>query len=505
MMKYPIGIQDFGGLRRDGYVYVDKTKHIHRIINSGKYYFLSRPRRFGKSLTLSTMKELYSGRADLFKGLWIEDKWDFKAMERPVIWLKFAKLDYHSKGLEAALNEEIVAIGKEFGLTLSHNNLKNNFSKLIQLVGSEDKRAVLLIDEYDKPIIDYLDDLEQVDTNRAILKRFYSVIKDSDPYLDFVFITGVSAFSKVSIFSDLNNISDISLDRLAVDLVGITQQELESYFAEEMQEIDADLLKRWYNGYSWNGKTTLYNPFSLLSFLRSRQYHNFWYATGTPTFLIKEMKKQRYYDIGQVEASQMGLSSFNVERLNPVTVLFQTGYLTIVDNSEGFGFYTLSYPNIEVKQSLQRHLLELYLDYPLHEPGLRVLKLKGMLERNDLAGVVTIINTLFAELPFDHWRRDDEHLFHAIVHLIFSLLGVIIQSEVHTARGRCDAIVKTDQYIYAFEFKRDGTAPAALQQIEERAYLSPYADDAREKIAVGINFSSETKQVVEWETVSSAG
>ncbi|MCO6477568.1 MAG: AAA family ATPase, partial [Phaeodactylibacter sp.] len=369
-MKYPIGIQDFGELRRDGYVYVDKTQYIHRIVTGGKYFFLSRPRRFGKSLLLSTMKELYSGARELFEGLWIEDNWDW-GKQNPVIWLKFSSYAYQTKELDTAINEGLLLEAKRLGITLGEANYKSYLQELITKAASKGK-VVLLIDEYDKPIIDYLDDITQAEANREALKNFYSILKDSDPYLELVFITGVSAFSKVSIFSDLNNLKNLSLHKDAVELLGITNGELKACFGpvirqiakQEEEEPDEfyEKVKTWYNGYSWDGDSKLYNPFSLLSFLDGGKFQNFWFETGTPTFLVKEMRKHHYYDVDHIEVSESQLSAFDYQHLDPVTVLFQTGYLTIDGYDERFLVYRLRYPNQEVRFSLQQYLLNAYRD-----------------------------------------------------------------------------------------------------------------------------------------------
>lgn len=325
-MKYPIGIQDFGELRRDGYVYIDKTQYIHRIVTGGKYFFLSRPRRFGKSLLLSTMRELYSGARELFEGLWIEGNWDW-GKQNPVIWLKFSSYAYQTKKLDTEINEGLLLEAKRLGITLGEANYKNYLQELITKAASK-RKVVLLIDEYDKPIIDYMDDIPQAEANREVLKNFYSILKDSDPYLELVFITGVSAFSKVSIFSDLNNLKNLSLHKDAVELLGITNSELEAYFdpvirqmaKREEEEPDEfyDKIKNWYNGYSWDGDSKLYNPFSLLSFLDGEKFQNFWFETGTPTFLVKEMRKQRYYDVDHIEVSESQLSAFDYQNLDPL-------------------------------------------------------------------------------------------------------------------------------------------------------------------------------------------
>ena len=507
-MKFPIGIQDFRELREGGYVYVDKTAQIHRILTGGKYFFLSRPRRFGKSLLLSTIKELYAGSRELFEGLWIEDHWDW-GHTNPVIHIKFASFKYKDNPLKEAIQEGLAPEAARLGIELAEGDFVNPLEDLIIKAHQKYGRKVaLLIDEYDKPIIDYLDDVEKAEENRDTLKWLYSIIKDSDPHLELVFITGVSAFSKVSIFSDLNNLYNISLTNLAEDLLGITQEELESTFEAPMRQAAEknklsfeelrEKVRRWYNGYSWTGENKLYNPFSLLSFLSGKRFQNFWFETGTPTFLVKEMKRQAYYDIGETMATANDLNNFDLQRLNPITVLFQTGYLTITHYEPEDLLYTLDYPNVEVKHSLQEILLNEYLDYPRQGALPRVVDLRNALRQKDLDRVITIINAAFSEIPGELWKGKTEHFYHAVTHLLFSLLGTYIRSEVRSAKGRCDALVQTDDHIYAFEFKLDKSAEEALQQIREKGYLAPYADSPKEKIAVGVNFSSAERHVVEW-------
>ena len=507
-MKFPIGIQDFRELREGGYVYVDKTAQIHRILTGGKYFFLSRPRRFGKSLLLSTIKELYAGSRELFEGLWIEDHWDW-GHTNPVIHIKFASFKYKDNPLKEAIQEGLAPEAARLGIELAEGDFVNPLEDLIIKAHQKYGRKVaLLIDEYDKPIIDYLDDVEKAEENRDTLKWLYSIIKDSDPHLELVFITGVSAFSKVSIFSDLNNLYNISLTNLAEDLLGITQEELESTFEAPMRQAAEknklsfeelrEKVRRWYNGYSWTGENKLYNPFSLLSFLSGKRFQNFWFETGTPTFLVKEMKRQAYYDIGETMATANDLNNFDLQRLNPITVLFQTGYLTITHYEPEDLLYTLDYPNVEVKHSLQEILLNEYLDYPRQGALPRVVELRNALRQKDMGRVITIINAAFAEIPGELWKGKTEHFYHAVTHLLFSLLGTYIRSEVRSAKGRCDALVQTEDHIYAFEFKLDKSAEEALQQIREKGYLAPYADSPKEKIAVGVNFSSAERHVVEW-------
>lgn len=508
-MKYPIGIQDFRRLREEGYVYVDKTPYIHRIINQGIYFFLSRPRRFGKSLLISTLRELYSGSRELFEGLWIADHWNWE-QTNPVIHLKFASIKYRDNPLQAAIGESIRLEAQRLGIELAQGDFIHPLEDLIVKAHQKyGRKTVLLIDEYDKPIIDYLDNVPQAVANRDTLKWLYSIIKDSDPHLEMVFITGVSAFSKVSIFSDLNNLYNLSLSIEAENLTGISEEELSTVFSESLEDIAEQLgvqntelrkkIKQWYNGYSWTGGAKVYNPFSLLSFLAGRQFKNFWFETGTPTFLVKEMKQQDYYNITKVKVTSNDLSNFNLQRLSPITILFQTGYLTVVQYEPEDLLYTLDYPNVEVKHSLEEVLLNEYLDYPVHGSLPRVVSLRNALRQKDMATVTEIINAAFAEIPGELWRGKTEHFYHAVIHLMFSLLGTYIQSEVRSATGRCDALVQTDDHIYVFEFKLDKSAAEALRQIRERNNFGPYADSPKEKIAVGINFSSREKKVTEWD------
>ena len=502
MQNLPIGIQDFREIRENDYLYVDKTALVYQL-SMGKYYFLSRPRRFGKSLLLSTLKELFSGSQELFKGLWIYDKWNWET-SHPVIYLKISSINYQRLGLYEALSKEMGEIASQLGIILEESELKDRFKELI-IKAAKDKKVVILVDEYDKPIIDYLGDSLKVKENKAVLKEFYSIIKDADPHIRFLFIAGVSKFSKVSIFSDLNNIEDITLSSYMNDVVGITQQEMQENFApflidtaQVLGETQQELLnniKHWYNGYNWLGKNTLYNPFSLLSFFKKKQFQNFWFETGTPTFLIEEVMKRRQFNFSEVQSGYSGLSDFNTENLNTTTLLFQTGYLTVKEYNPKFQLYTLAYPNEEVRSSLLQYLIGAYRLENASESTPLVVQMYNALHEKNIKELINIINTAFSTIPYDLWRGATELHYHALVHLTFSLLGTYMQSEVHSAKGRCDALVQTPQYIYAFEFKLDESAEIALQQIEEKGYLSPYFQHSQQKIAIGINFSSEKKCV----------
>lgn len=502
MRRYPIGQQYFKGIREEGSVYIDKTQHIYSLIQSGKYYFLSRPRRFGKSLLISTIKELFLGSKEIFQGLWIADKWDWEK-KVPVIHLSFNSLEYQELGLLEALKKSLKQTGESFGIVLQDETVKGLFRELITKTAGEGK-VVILIDEYDKPITDYLDELPQAEENRKICKNFYSVLKEEDSRIRFLLITGVSKFSKVSIFSDLNNLEDITMDRPANALVGITQHELELNFAEELTNMSQakgkdqllEQIKTWYNGYSWGGEETLYNPFSILCFMKQEIFRNFWFQTGTPSFLVRHMKNQREFILENNWLSEEGLGNFDIEHLVSIPLLFQTGYLTIKEYDPKSRAYRLGYPNKEVELSLKDALLSAYRNiYPGGDSVYLTYSLSEALKTKDMEKLILTLNALISTIPYEHWRSESESIFHIIVHLSFTLLGLDVRSEVHSAKGRCDVLVFTDNYIYALELKLNSTPQKALEQIIGQGYLAPYLLDKRDKVAVGISFSSESRKV----------
>jgi hypothetical protein len=504
MRKYPIGLQDFGKIRDGGFLYVDKTQLIHHLIESGSYYFLSRPRRFGKSLLLSTIKEIFNGNKKLFEGLWIYDQWNWEQIH-PVIHIRFSQIAYKELGLTQAISQELDFLANELGIELAQDSLALKFRELIRKA-AKNGPVVILIDEYDKPITDYLEDLEKVEENRSIFKSFYSVLKDADEYIRLLLITGVSRFTKVSIFSDLNNLNDITIHRNYATIAGITQQELESNFAEEIAEIQQqqpDLLnklKLWYNGYTWHEDAKrVYNPFSILKYMDGRDFRNYWFQTGTPTWLVNLMRHNREFDLENIYIGENALGNFNVEHIAVVPVLFQTGYLTIKEYHSKKRLYELGYPNREVKESLTDSLLSAYRNvYPGKDSMAVTDDLSEALISNDIPQMIKTLDVLLSTIPYDHWRAESESIFHIIVHLSFKRLGLDVRSEVHSSTGRCDVLVFTDQYIYALELKLNGAAQAALDQIFEKGYLRSYQLDARKKIAIGINFSSEKRSVEEF-------
>lgn len=487
-------------------MYVDKTEIIHRLVETGTYYFLSRPRRFGKSLLVDTIEELFKGSRELFRGLWVEDHWDW-SVAHPVIHLNIAELPYKEIGLSEALKIELERIAGQLGVELHAGTLSGMFRELIEKA-SVNRELVILIDEYDKALIDYLDDTKQLETNRSVMKDFYSVLKGRDEQIRFLLLTGVSRFSKVSIFSDLNNLEDISVGRSFNNLVGITQAELERDFAWELETYpevfgvsEAELreqVRARYNGYSWGGEDTLYNPFSLLSFMKQREFRNFWFATGSPTFLVKGIQARGDYDFERVTSTEGTLASFEPDNLLSVPLLFQTGYLTIKSYHPVTRMYELGYPNLEVKDSLLDNLLSayrgVYPDNSAAETGALLLAVQA----GDVPGIVAALNAVIAGIPYDYWNADSESVFTIIAVLTFRKIGVDVHTEVHSARGRCDVLVETADFLYVLELKLDGTAEEALEQILTKGYLQPYETDIRRKIAIGLSFSSSERRVAEY-------
>ncbi|MEM7132884.1 MAG: ATP-binding protein [Chloroflexota bacterium] len=505
LKNLPIGIQTFKKIRDENYLYIDKTEQIHRLITSGAYFFLSRPRRSGKSLTLSTIKSIYLGQRELFSGLWIEEQWDWEKIH-PVIHISFSGIGYQTQGLEGAIEAELRLIGKQMEIQFEQKGIDRLFAELIRKLSTNGK-VVLLIDEYDKPIIDYLGEIEQAQKNQKILKTFYSVIKDCDPYIKFLLITGVSKFSKVSIFSELNNLTDITRNRRFVDLTGYTQAELEDSFAPYMPEAESILrldrtallaqLQHWYNGYSWDGRTYVYNPFSILNFFLEIAFRNFWFETGTPSFLLELLREEWLYELDDLTVGEETFSSYDIKHLRAIPILFQTGYLTIKEQGE-WGIYTLDYPNAEVKESMLSYLIA---DLRQREPELTrpmVRQLYEAFNANDMERLITLVKSIFKNIPSHIFLAKAEAYYHSLIYLVFFYLGQYTESEVNTNDGRLDCVVKTTTHVYILEFKLDKSADEALQQIHGKGYADKYASDPRPKILLGINFSSKQKTVDDW-------
>ncbi|MCK4762764.1 MAG: AAA family ATPase [Candidatus Aminicenantes bacterium] len=471
MKNLPVGIQTFREMISRNYLYVDKTRDIYNLFaTGGKFYFLSRPRRFGKSLLVSTLKEIFSGSRELFKGLWIYDKIEWES--HPVIHIDFLGLNYKTKDeLNDTLNYLIDQNARTHKVDLREKGYDKRFRELIIKL-SQDNKVVVLVDEYDKPIIDFVDKPGIASAHRDILKTFYSILKGLDEYLRFVFITGVSKFSKVSVFSDLNNLFDITIDESYATMLGYTQEELLKYFSRRIEELTKvencsreeliEDIKRWYNGYSWDGKNFVYNPFSVLNFFQKQKFGNYWFESGTPSLLVKLIKKHNI-DVKTFERHKTGeavFSSFEIDRLHVVSLLFQTGYLTIKEvehTGRHKRLYTLSYPNIEVKEAFLEYLLGDFSARFADEITMIVEQLKESLERGEEEGFFEVMRSLFARIPYDMFVGDREGYYQTVIYLVLMLIGVSIRTEVETNLGRLDAVVETGNFIYVMEFKL-GTA-----------------------------------------------
>jgi hypothetical protein len=514
MKNLPVSMQTFSDLMTQNYLYVDKTKDIYNLFaRGGKYYFLSRPRRFGKSLMISTLYELFSGNRELFKGLWIRDK--IQWTKHPVIHIDFTEIDFETAALlKNSLNENLERTGNEYSIQLTSTSYKTRFGELIRkLAINQDSKVVVLIDEYDKPIIDFIETEENeiALANRKVLKKFYSVLKGSDKYIRFVFITGVSKFSRMSLFSDLNNLNDITIDDHFSTLLGITQDELLKYFDDRIQHLSQKMnmsqenllghIKQWYNGYSWDGCHFLYNPHSILNFFSKNRFGNYWFSSATPTFLINHMKN-REKDIISLEREEVDeaiFESYDIENLEVISMLFQTGYLTIKDiipvgiKSK----YVLSYPNEEVKESFLKHFLSNYTAEETGIVGSKILVLVEAAGKDDLENFFTIIKSLFASIPSHLFIKDREAYYHSIVYMILKLLGIYIKVEEHTNKGRIDAVIETESHIYVMEYKM-GTSDEALSQIERMKYYEKYLSSGKSIQLIGVGFDREEKNISDY-------
>ncbi|MFN0200476.1 MAG: AAA family ATPase [Bacteroidia bacterium] len=506
--KYPIGIQSFEKLRTEGYEYIDKTELIYNLIDSGSYYFLSRPRRFGKSLLLETMKCIFEGKKHLFSGLYIEDKLEFKTY--PIIHISFTNVSFaHENALHEALCKKLREIGDEHEISLSEDNAGDLFEALIKgLRRKYQENVVILIDEYDTPIVHYLpNNIELAEKNRDILKNFYSVVKHLDSYIRFFFLTGITQFSRMSLFSTLNNLSNISTRSKYCTLCGYTEVELQRYFGERIAEIAAQKgltnaqiwvqIKNWYNGFNFaieNG-TTIYNPFSMLSFLQSGEFDNYWFETGTPTFLVKMLRQGFHYQIDNVEMAMSRIKSFELDRIDYGALLYQTGYITIKENIDGNDFFLMGYPNKEVKDSMLQWLLGEYATITHGEADGYVLNLKRHLQLRDFTKIEQFMRSIFANIPSDLFKSSLENFYHAMIVLIFELLGCKMSAESAHAHGRTDAIAETKDAIYLFEFKFNKSANAAIKYIYQQKYYEPHLFKNKEIFLVGVNFTEKARGI----------
>ena len=513
--KLPVGIQDFTSLREDGYLYVDKTALVYKMVTTGKPYFLSRPRRFGKSLLLSTLEAYFLGRKDLFKGLAIEQlEKDWKVY--PVLHLSLNAKFYETKeSLEQILEGHFIQWEKLFGKTDEELGYEERFMQIIQQACEKTgEKVVVLIDEYDKPLLRTLfnDDLHNV--YREMLTGFYTVLKDADRYLRFVFITGVTKFSQLGIFSNLNQLIDISMAPDYATVCGMTKSEIERDFQPELATLAAmnkltyeqtvnELTKR-YDGYHFSEFRTegIFNPFSVLNALLQKRFSSYWFATGTPTMLV-DMLKKTDYDLRQldgIEVPAAALTDYRADFQNPVPIIYQSGYLTIRDYDSEFNFFRLGYPNAEVEYGWLNFITPYYTSLSEANAPFYIGKFSQELRAGDVDAFMERLRAFFADIPYELNDRTEQH-YQIIFYLVFKLLGQYVEAEVRSARGRTDAVVKTADYIYVFEFKLDGSVDKALQQIDDKGYLIPYTVDGRQLVKVGADFNKEDRNIGEWKAV----
>ena len=512
--KLPIGIQTFEKIRRGGYFYVDKTEEIWQLASSSVPNFLSRPRRFGKSLLLSTFEAYFEGKKELFEGLAIEkleDKWE----KYPVLHLDLNARKYErADDLIAMLNQFLEKWEAIYGNEKQNRAPEERFANVIQKAYEQTgKGVVVLVDEYDKPLLQALHNKTLLEEYRIILKAFYGVLKSNDSCLRFAFLTGVTKFSQVSVFSDLNQLNDISMSKAYATICGITKQELLDYFTPELEalaeeneqsfEDTVEMMTQQYDGYHFHQKGEgVFNPFSVLNAFDKLEFGNYWFQTGTPTFLVNLLQKADY-DLRTlmdgVEASAITFSEYRAEENNPIPLIYQSGYLTIKDFDKRFKIYTLGFPNDEVRYGFLNFLVPFYTKVTDDKKNFYIGNFIQELEKGDTDSFMQRFEAFFADFPYELNDKTERH-YQVVVYLIFKLMGQFTQAEVHSAKGRADAIVQTPDYVYIFEFKLNGTAEEALLQIKEKGYAAPFKVDKRKVVKVGVEFSAETRNVKRWLT-----
>ena len=516
MAYYPIGIQTFEKIRKGGFLYVDKTKYVYDVCHPGQFVFLSRPRRFGKSLLTSTFDAYFSGRKDLFKGLAIE-KLETEWKHYPVLHFDLSDIKKGTtEECELNLHSQLQDFERTYGCEKASDELTIRFRELVKNISRKtESQVVVLIDEYDAPLLTVLHDSERLEPMRTLLQSFYSPLKKLDQYLRFVFITGISKFSQLSIFSQLNNLNNISMLPQYAGICGITEQELKDNFQEGITELgkannltkDEVLakLKLKYDGYRFSRNAEgVYNPFSLLSAMDNRDFNNYWFSTGTPTFLVKMMKRF-HTDLTKLDGSEAGADDFDAPTENMHSVLplfYQSGYLTIKGYDPILSNYTLGYPNEEVKVGLMHALLPFYVVKDPVEARTAAGKMYLALRKDDIDEALEAARAFFAGIPYQEGTLQDaptsEGHFTTMLYVMFSFLNVYVYTQVRTAKGRMDILLKTDTTIYVMELKLDGTVEEALKQIDDKGYAIPYEADGRRIVKVGIRFSSEERTITEW-------
>ena len=529
--KLPIGVQSFKVLRNDRYLYVDKTKYLFQLVTGSRVYFLSRPRRFGKSLFLSTLKAYFCGQKELFTDLYIEKAEEEQAaqenrsawQEYPVFYLDFNTGQYELTGaLDETLSYFLDTEEPKYNLQQSGLSHAKRFTSLIQAAYRQTgKQAVILVDEYDKPLLQTMGVNEALNEQyRNTLKAFYSVIKTCDEYIRFAFLTGVTKFSKISIFSDLNNLRDISMEEDYAGICGITQEELEANFQPEIQALATRqgidypqalaALKQWYDGYLFHpAGEGMYNPYSLLNAFVKKEIKSYWFATGTPTFLVNFLKDAHFFIPnldGKVELNETGLETYRAVAQDVLPILFQSGYLTIKKYITEARMYLLGFPNDEVRYGFLENLMPVYAAIPFVETGKSVWKFVQDIREGNVNGFMERMQSIISGIPYDDFPKEKlklrEQNYQTAVYLIFALMGQFVQTEVHCSTGRADCVVYTTDTVYIFEFKLSdsGSADDAIKQIQEQQYGAQYKSDGKKIVLIGAGFDEQMKTIKNWKT-----
>ena len=528
--KLPIGVQSFKVLRNDRYLYVDKTMYLAQLVTSGRVYFLSRPRRFGKSLFLSTLAAYFLGQKELFKGLYLEKAEEEAAVQEgraawqayPLLYLDFNTENYSDENsMHTILHTHLVQWEKQYEADTSEQTFSSRFKGIIQRAYQRTgKQVVILVDEYDKPLLQTMGVNEELNEQyRNMLKAFYSVIKTCDQYIRFAFLTGVTKFSKISIFSDLNNLKDISLTETYAGICGITQKELEANFQPEIRALAEKqrfdypqalaALKQWYDGYLFHpAGEGMYNPYSILNAFDDKEIKSYWFSTGTPTFLVNFLKEAHYYipDLdGHVQLDEDGLQTYRAVAQDTLPILFQAGYLTIKQYISDLRLYRLGFPNDEVRYGFLENLLPAYSGLTLSQSGVWIGRFVQDIRAGNVDDFMERMQAIIASIPYDDFPKDKlklrEQNYQTAVYLVFALMGQFVQTEVHCSTGRADCVVQTADAVYIFEFKLSGNGSTedAINQIKEKNYAAQYKADGKKIVLIGSSFDEKKRTIKEWQ------
>lgn len=509
---YPIGIQNFEKIRTDGYFYIDKTALIYQMVKTGSYYFLSRPRRFGKSLLISTLEAYFLGKKELFEGLAME-KLEKDWITYPIFHMDLNTEKYDTReSLDSILNFTLEKWEQQYGTAPSETTFALRFRGLIERAYEQTgQRVVILIDEYDKPMLQAIGNEELQKEFRNTMKAFYSVLKTMDGCIQFAFLTGVTKFGKVSVFSDLNNLDDISMRNQYIDICGVSEKELHDDLEIELHELAdikgvsyheiCDKLREYYDGYHFTHNSIgIYNPFSLLNTFKYKEFGSYWFETGTPTYLV-ELLKKHHYDLRRMaheETSISVLNSIDSASDNPIPVIYQSGYLTIKGYDEEFGIYSLGFPNREVEEGFIKFLLPFYANTNAVESEFEIQKFVREIRIGDYDSFFRRLRSFFADTPYE-LIRDLELHYQNVLFIVFKLVGFYVKAEYHTSEGRIDLVLQTDKFVYVIEFKLDGTAEDALRQINEKHYALPFeAGGNRRLFKIGVNFNAKMRNIEKW-------